>query len=177
MKWLLMLLVVLVCIGVVMWTIGSRLPREHNATVRGTFSASPDSVWTLIADPIAAASWRSDLTKVERINAPGTALSWREHSRSGAIAYMMVEQTPRSSQITRITDTSLPYGGQWEFTLAERDGGSELTITERGFVVPPLFRLLSRYVFGYTSSLKAYHHALANKIDPVATITVMNEGR
>ena len=177
MKWLMIVLVVLVLTGVVMWTIGGRLPREHTATVRGPFHATSDSVWAHIADPIGAASWRSDLAKVERVDAPGAPLSWREHSRNGAITFAMVAQTPPTSQITRITDAALPFGGQWEFTLAARDGASELTITERGFVKPPLFRFLSRYVFGYTSSLTAYHNALANALDPSATIAVIEGGR
>ncbi len=177
MKWLLSLLAIVVVTAIVMWLVGSRLPREHVATVRGAFRASPESVWALINDPLRSATWRSDVSKVERIGESGTALAWREHSRDGAITYAMVEQTPPRSQITRITDTSLPYGGQWEFTLAARDGGSELTITERGFVNPPLFRFLSRFVFGYTGSLEAYQHALAKHLDPSATITVAERGR
>ena len=44
---------------------------------------------------------------------------------------------PPSRFVSEIADTDLGYSGGWTFELTEVEGGSRLTITERGFLQFP----------------------------------------
>jgi len=101
----------------------------------------------------------------------------REESGSGKVSYVMAEWDPPRRMTTRITSDDLPYGGQWEFTLAPAGSGTLLTITERGFVKPALFRFMARTFFGFTSTLEGYHRALGAKLGETATPEVVASGR
>ena len=67
--------------------IGSRLPREHVATVRARFAARPDSIWAIIADPGSAASWRKDVSRIALLQPENGKVAWEEQSRSGTVRY------------------------------------------------------------------------------------------
>jgi len=65
--------------------------------------------------------------------------------------------------VTRITDDSLPFGGTWTYEIAPADGSATLRITERGFIKPALFRFMTRFFFGYTSTMETYLKNLGKK--------------
>ena len=153
--------VALVVIAII---IGSNLPREHVAVVRARYAAAPTAVWALLSDPSAAPSWRKDVKRVEKIHDINGHSAWKEESGFGLITYELVESTEGVSRTTRIADETLPYGGQWEFRLSAAGTGTELVITERGFVKPALFRFMSRYLFGYTGTLKGLMTELGAKL-------------
>lgn len=70
--------------------------------------------------------------------------------------YEIVEQVPPRRLVTRVADPDLPYGGTWTFELAPEAPGTRLTITERGQVHNPIFRVLARFVFGYAATMESY---------------------
>ena len=140
---------------------GNRLPRDHTAAVRGIYAAAPDAVWRLISNPAQSASWRHDVKRVDMLPTENGRLVWKEVTGRGVTTYEMVSQVPMVSQVSRITDEKLPYGGQWEFLLTPHGTGTDLLITERGFVKPAIMRLLARTVFSPTKSMEAYHKSLA----------------
>ncbi|HEY4659251.1 MAG TPA: SRPBCC domain-containing protein [Gemmatimonadaceae bacterium] len=177
MKWILIIAFTLVAIVSVAALAGSRLPRDHLATVRATYRAAPESVWAVIGDPAATTTWRKDLKSVELLASVEGRTAWREESGSGKVSYVMAEWDPPRRMTTRITSDDLPYGGQWEFTLAPAGSGTLLTITERGFVKPALFRFMARTFFGFTSTLEGYHRALGAKLGETATPEVVASGR
>lgn len=63
---------------------------------------------------------------------------------------------PPSLLVARIADPSLPFGGTWTYRIAPAAGGSDVTITENGEVSNPLFRFMSRFVFGYAATLDEF---------------------
>lgn len=177
MTWALSVIGVLVTtIGIVV-LIGARLPRDHVATVRVRLMAPPDTVWAVLADPYAAVSWRKDVRKVERIPDIGGHEAWTETTSSGVIAFELTESTPTRRRITRIADESLPFGGQWEYDLAPSGAGTDLTITERGFVKPALFRFMAHHVFGYTATMRDYLIALGAKLGAQVVPEVIVSGK
>ncbi len=155
---------------------GSRMPRDHTAAVRGIYAAAPAAVWTLISDPAQSASWRGDVKRVDMLPADNGRLAWKEMTDRGVTAYEMVSQVAMVSQVSRITDEKLPYGGEWEFLLTPRGAGTELLITERGFVKPALMRLMARTVFSPTKSMEAYHRSLALRLRERSQITTVAGG-
>jgi hypothetical protein len=111
---------------------GKTLPVAHVATRSKRIPARPEIVWGLINDPVATKGWAGD-TQTE-----------------------VVERDEPRLLVTKIVGQTA-YGGTWTFEIAP-DGhdASTVTITERGEVYNPVFRVLSRYLFGQTRSIDAY---------------------
>jgi hypothetical protein len=111
---------------------GKTLPVAHVATRSKRIPARPEIVWGLINDPVATKGWAGD-TQTEAV----------ERDEPRLLVTKIVGQTA--------------YGGTWTFEIAP-DGhdASTVTITERGEVYNPVFRVLSRYLFGQTRSIDAY---------------------
>lgn len=156
---------------------GGRLPPRHAAAVRARYAASPDTVWALVADRLGAASWRRDIDLVEPIAASDNVLRWRERSRRRVIEFEALPPVPGRRFTTRIAQDDLPFAGQWDFDLSPDGSGTALVITEQGEIRPPLFRLLTRHVFGYTHSLEAYHRSLAARLGEKCRLEIVSNGR
>jgi hypothetical protein len=171
MKWLALAVLVVGLSVATAWFIGTRMSPDHIARVAARYSASPDALWAKISDPSNAASWRKELTKVDVLASGNGKFAWRETAGRDVITYEMESQSAPKSQVTRITDESLPFGGQWEYELTPDGNGTVLKITERGFVRPALFRVLSRTVFSLTSTMETYHRSLAAALNEPSRIT------
>jgi len=167
---------VLVAIVIIALAIGASLPREHVATVKARYAANPAAVWAVIGNPLAASSWRKDVKKIETLPDRDGNKTWKEHSSSGAVTFVLTESIAERRMVTRIGDDSLPFGGQWEFDLQPTGTGSELTISEHGFVKPAFFRLMARFVFGYTGAMEAYLTALGAKLGERVSPTIVAAG-
>jgi uncharacterized membrane protein len=57
----------LAALVVVLFAVGSSLPREHRATSMVRLEAPPDSVWTVIRDLEAVPSWWPEITAASRL--------------------------------------------------------------------------------------------------------------
>ena len=163
-KLLLGVLGVLVAGGVGVIAVGFILPREHQARRSARLRRPPRAVWDVISDVDSFASWRSDLERVERLPDVGGHKRWKEHSRSGAVTYEMVQAKPTSRMVTRIADLKLPFGGTWTYELEATPEGCTLTIVEDGEIKNPLFRFMARFIFGYTGTLDAFFTSLEKKL-------------
>jgi uncharacterized protein YndB with AHSA1/START domain len=133
---------------------GYALPVTHVAARDAVLPAPPERIFAVLTDVEAFPKWRSDVKEVEILaRAP---LQWREKGGNDTIAFEAAEVDPPTRLVTRITDKSLPFGGSWTFALQPASGGTRLTITENGEVYNPLFRVMSRFVFGHTATIDRY---------------------
>jgi Polyketide cyclase / dehydrase and lipid transport len=147
--------VVLVIAAVlVMYAVGRTLPVAHLASRGERFAAPRDTVWAVVTDVAAFASWRRDISSVEMLSPVEGRPAWREVSGSDRVEYVAEEMVAPERLVTRITTTGLPYGGRWRWELTPDAGGTRVTITEEGEVYNPLFRFLMKYVFGETSTIE-----------------------
>jgi hypothetical protein len=144
--------------------VGALLPKGHVAARRARFSAPPERVFAIISDVGGAAAWRTDIVRVDLLPAEDGRTMFREHGAHDAITYRVEALEPPRRMQVRMADATLPFGGAWTYELAPRDGGTELTITERGEVYNPVFRFLSRVVFSQTGTIDAYLCALGAKL-------------
>jgi hypothetical protein len=119
----------------------------------------------VITDVAAYPRWRPDVTRIEALPAVDGRPSWREIRRRDSIPYETVESVPSQRFVTRITDPALPFGGQWSIDLAPLPKGTRVTITERGEIYNPIFRVFAHFVFGYTATIDAYLHALQRRLE------------
>jgi hypothetical protein len=164
---LLIYIVVAVIAGVIllvgiMALIGSRLPKNHVASRSIFLRKSPPDIYAVIRDFASMSKWRSDVKQVDVETSPGGPVYFREDSKHGVVNYELIEDVPNQRIVTRIRDTDLGYGGQWTYTLAPENGGTRVTIREDGEVSNVLFRFMSRYIFGQTSTMDSYLTSLAN---------------
>ncbi len=135
--------------------IGSALPIRHTAALESVFPAPRNSLYALITDVARYPEWRAGVERVELHPAAGR-LRWAETGADGKILYEAVESVPGIRLVTRIADPGLPFGGSWTFELEDTPAGTRLRITEDGEVYNPVFRFLSRFVFGHDRTIERF---------------------
>lgn len=152
-----------VLVGIVaIW--GALLPREHVASGSIHVDAPPEQVYALITELERSPTWREGLERIELLGEVDGNLRWMEHTSFGAVTLERVEARPNTLVVTRVVDTGEGFGGTWTFELSPSDGGTDLTITERGWADNPIFRFLGTYVFGHDQSIEAYQRSVARAL-------------
>jgi uncharacterized protein YndB with AHSA1/START domain len=162
-KWILIVVAVIVVVVAIVVAVGYSLPVAHTAQRSATFRAPPDAVWAAITDVGAYPAWRGDLTSVEQLPPVNGLPAWREVQKNDRITYNVTRSLPPTTMVARIADKGLPYGGEWEYQVAGEGSGTRVTITERGEVYNPVFRFVSRFIMGQTSTIDRYLEALGRK--------------
>ena len=164
MKWSLWTTVALMALIAVVTLIGWLLPVKHEASRTAQFNRAPQQVYDVIADVPGYASWLDGVSRIELLESTNGKLRFREHMSTGPVVMEVDEAHPPSRYVTRIADPDQPFGGTWTFEIAAEGAGSRVTITERGEVYNPIFRFMSRFVFGYTSTMEGYLRSLERKL-------------
>jgi uncharacterized protein YndB with AHSA1/START domain len=175
MKWALVAGGAIVALIAIVLVIGAMLPRDHVASVSAKIAAPPSAVWSVIVQPGAFPTWRGDVTRVEMLTSTASGPSWREFTRNGALTMGIERSEPPRRVVTRILDENLPYGGVWEYDIAPDGANNSLvTITERGWVSNPLFRFVSRFIMGQTSTMDRVLRSLGKHFGAEPTPTVVS---
>jgi uncharacterized protein YndB with AHSA1/START domain len=156
MKWIGIAAAVVAIFVVIVLLVGWLLPVRHRASRQATFHATPESVWEMITNVEAFPSWRSDVKTVQRLPDREGRRVWVEAGSNGRLTFAVERAEAPRLLITRIADPALPFGGTWTYEIVPAATGSTLTITEDGEIYNPLFRVMSRFVFGYDSTMTAY---------------------
>lgn len=152
----------LVIVGLVL-VIGAMLPRQHHASREITLNRSPREIYSVARDFGSAPSWRRNLLQVEWQEPMNGLVRFREVSKDGSVTYEVVEDAPGEKLVTRIVDRDLGYSGSWTYEFSPAENGTCVRITEDGEVSNILFRFVSRFVFGHTSTIDSYLRALGAK--------------
>jgi hypothetical protein len=153
---------ILFVLALVVVAVGYALPVAHAASRQASLAQRPDAVFATLTDVDHFADWRGDVTKVDVLSTE--PLRWREHGRNGEITFVVMESVRPVHLLTRIDDRGLPFGGSWSYDLVPNGAGTTVTITERGEVYNPVFRFMSRFVFGHTATMDAFLAALAKRV-------------
>lgn len=154
-------MVLLAIIGIVVFAyiVGLVIPREHVASRAARYARTPETVWQLLSDFPGYSGWAPEVSGVERLPDQNGHPVWSMKGKWGMPLEVEAAEPPRRL-VTRIADPRLPYGGTWTWEIAADGGRTRVTVTESGFIKPPLFRVLTRFVFGYTSTMDAYLEAI-----------------
>lgn len=150
--------------------VGALLPVGHTARVRLQLRQAPAVVYAAIVDVAGYPSWRTGIDSLAIVSA-GPPLRWRESSAQGTIEFEQVEAAPPRLVRSEIQGAKEQgFGGTWTWELAPRpDGGTTLTITERGEIYNPLFRLMSQLFFSPYETLEQYALDLTARFGETAT--------
>ena len=148
-------LVVFVLLLAIGW--GTSLPLSHAAACSTVINQPTHAVWSLVSDVDRFHTWRSDVTHAERRHSPDGREEWVETDRYGhTVPFAIVSVQPDRRLVSKIADPTLPFGGTWTYALVPAHGGTQITIAEDAEIYNPVFRLLARYAFGYTSAMRRY---------------------
>jgi uncharacterized protein YndB with AHSA1/START domain len=161
MTWALVGIAVVVVAIVAVLGIGAALPENHRVEAERVVAGDPERVWELISSPQEAPKWRSDLKSAEQV-APDVV---KETDKKGkSLSFRTVESKPLHRLARQIADADLPFGGTWTISIEPAPQGSRVHIVEDGFVRPPLFRFMMRFVFGQSATMTKYLDDLANHV-------------
>jgi len=163
MKWILWVFITLAGVLILITVIGWLLPKAHSVSREAQFNQPPEVIWQAITDVEAMPAWRQGLKSVKRLPNKNGLPSWVETSDSGTIPFETVVSQPPAELVVRIADPGLPFGGTWSYQITPVASGSSLRIREDGEVYNPVFRFLSRFVFGYSGTMDAYLRSLERK--------------
>lgn len=143
--------------------VGYLLPVAHVASAEARFARQPGEVFATIADVTRYPEWRPDVSRVELLaDAPRTR--WKESGGNGEITFEVEDATPPGWLRARIADRTLPFGGSWTYEVTPSGSGTLVRITEHGEVYNPVFRALSRFVFGHTATMEQFLRNLERKL-------------
>lgn len=156
MRWIVYIVAAMAVAGILVVLIGYSLPKAHSVTRTATVALSPDALYALLADVDRYPSWRPGVKSLERHPDYEGKPAWTEEASGMKIPLRFERMERPSLLVTRITDPSLAFGGTWTYRIAAAPGGSTLTITEDGEVYNPIFRFMSRFVFGHTATLDEF---------------------
>jgi hypothetical protein len=168
-KILLVVLVGVVFLIVAVAAIGALLPKQHVVSRSASYRASAEKLFSLIAG---SQTWRPDVLHCElSSDADGRELL-RETTRGGeTITYAVLDRVPPKSLKRQIVTQNLPYSGTWTYALTTAGETTVVRITENGEVYNPIFRFVSRFVVGHTSTIDAYLRALGKATGQEVVIT------
>ena len=164
MKWVLIVLGTLLGLVALMTLIGAFVPRDHRATSAVTLHQPPDSVWKVVRDFGAITTWWPEIKESVRQPDNDGHEVWRQKMSGFDVPLIVMESAPPRRLVTQI-DTSAggAFGGTWTYELTPDSGGTRISVTEAGWIGNPIFRFLSRFIFGYYGSLDGYLTALGKR--------------
>lgn len=162
MKWVWVILGSLAVLIIIVVGVGMGLPREHVASTSTVIHAPVDSVWTAITTVPDFPRWRDGVSTVD-ILSEGDRLRWREETSQGPMTFERVESIRPRRQVVRIADADLPFGGTWTYDLQPEGARTRIRITEDGWVSNPIFRFMSRFVFGHHAAQEQYLESLGRR--------------
>ena len=150
-----------------MYGVGALLPAEHVARVERDIIASTAEVARRIRDVRGYERWRG--VKVEVLSEEPGRTRYRESAGGDTIVFELVEEAEGTRFKNTILSQDLAFDGYWTIDLAAKADTTHVAIEEHGRVKNPLFRFLSRFVFGHTTTMDSYLDALATDAQEIAS--------
>jgi uncharacterized protein YndB with AHSA1/START domain len=162
--WCLMVAGLLAGLVSVATIVGCFLPRGHMATRTLALKQPPEAVWTVLRTGEDYPKWWSIVKTVERQPGADGRELWRlDYMDGNRFVLEVAEAASPSRLVMRIDDVNKLFSGQWDYALEPADGGSRVTLTERGEVANPLIRLMARLMMDPHMYIDVHLKALAAK--------------
>jgi uncharacterized protein YndB with AHSA1/START domain len=155
-RWIIWIVAGIGVVALILVAVGYSLPKGHKVTRVAKVAQPPETVYSLLSDVDRYPTWRPAVKALGRQPDRDGRPAWTE-TVSGMKIPLYFERMERPTLlVARIAGPSLPFGGTWTYRITPAAGGSEVTITEDGEVYNPIFRFMSRFVFGYYATLDEF---------------------
>lgn len=170
MRFLVRVIVGLAVLAAVGYGVGMTMPREHTVSSRIQLTASRDSVWAVLRAFGDYPKWDNDFKSSVR----GTSRSGREvwvqdvGGMTMSVEFKSV-QAPSRMVTEIVTDEKSDWGGVWTYDLVANGSGTEVTITEEGWIKSPIFRVMMKAMGTYSTMdgvLKALGARFGEQVTP-----------
>jgi uncharacterized protein YndB with AHSA1/START domain len=140
---------------------GRRLPSTHETTRSICVRASRDDVFALLSDVRAIPRWRKMVGRVD-VLAREPRVRYREYGPQGTLELEMDEAVAPSKLVLRAAPARrMAFEGTWTYELEDDEGGTKVSLTERGVVRSPLARVFAIYVLGHATHVERTLAALS----------------
>ena len=147
---------------------GVFVSRDHRATSTISLRQPPDRVWQVVRDISSVASWFPAMQHAERLPDRDGHEVWRQKVGGFDVPIIVLESSAPRRLVTQIDpQAGGAFGGTWTYELTPLANGTRLSVTEAGWISNPIFRFMSRFIFGYYGSLDGYLKALAKRFGEV----------
>jgi uncharacterized protein YndB with AHSA1/START domain len=162
-RWVIIVLAVLIFFLVAVALAGAMLPAQHSVTRTITLKQPPEAVWQAITDHAKEPEWRHDLVSVTKLaDRNGHELFEEKYKNGDSMKIETVESQSPSRLVRDVVDNPI-FSGRWTYTLTTVSEGTSISINETGSVPNPVFRFVSRFVIGHTTTLDRYLANLAGR--------------
>ena len=151
MRWIVVVAIGLAVVVAGIAIVGAMLPRTHKASRTLRVKRSPADVW-----PVLIRVTRASSTPVD-----------------------VIETVPPHRLVTRVTEAEKNFGGTWTVAITaipapstgSGQAGSDVTITEDGWVANPIFRFVSRLVIGHHATMDGVLRQVASGLNEEAVLS------
>lgn len=132
--------------GLFFYLVGRAQPERHTATIKFSLPKPRTVVWAALTDYAAMPSWWPAVRAVRlETRANGEAIAWNTDTHGQEIGFRTKEERAPALLVREIVGDDLPFGGTWTYALADDGAGTSVTLTEDGFIKPPLFRGIAKF--------------------------------
>ncbi len=153
----------LVLIVGIVFAVGLALPREHTASSRIRLQSSPARIWPVVRDLSSLVGTWSELKSARRLPDENGKEVWEQNAGGFEMRMIVEEATEPTRLVTRIdAPPDASFGGTWTYRLEPAGGGTQLTVTEAGYVSNPIFRVMMK-AMGVHRTADGYLKALGKK--------------
>ena len=147
----------LIIAGLVFYIIGRTLPEKHTSKFSVSLPVPSAAVWAVITDYPKMPEWWPAVKSIRLETRPnGEVWTWNQDTRGHEIAFRTLEEKAPQHLVREIVGDNLPFGGTWTFDLTPDGTKTNLTLTEDGFIKPPLFRFIATYFIGLDKTMKDF---------------------
>jgi Polyketide cyclase / dehydrase and lipid transport len=146
----------------VVFILGSFLPRSHLSAASIKIGEPSRNVWRTLIDFPGWVSWSPGTRDMVRAKSADGREMWIVVTRTGKFPMEIMERRSPGYLVTRVSDPNLSHGETWTWVITPQGQYTTLTLTEKGEIYNPLQRFMTRYVWGYHSRQMDYLSALAD---------------
>jgi len=157
MRWIIVIVAGLALVVLLVVVIGALLPKAHSVSRTVRIALPPDALYTVLAGVGQYQSWRPDVKTLQRLPDRDGMPVWIEETGGMKIPMRFERMERPSLLVARIDTDELPFTGSWTYRIVPAgSGAADLSVTEDGEVRNPVFRLMSRFVFGQYATMDAF---------------------
>jgi len=146
-------------------SVGAMLPREHIVSRSINVAAPQTDVWAVIEDIDHIHDWIPELSPLDRLTDRDGLRIYEGMQGNEPLTLTISEEAGPDRLVAKFELASGARGAVWTLELASSELGTEVSLTEEGFIQAPPVRLYQTMTDGHEQSLDLVLQALKAHIE------------